>query len=115
MNDYRSNNYWDNYIRKKFSKKGQLKNLTITDLYKVYDYPISKFWGHTTEGNIVKVTYWEDGENIFIAVAHDETYDGVEDMNVFQLYLKKVDDDVIIDILEKDFLWDIKNYFSFCE
>jgi hypothetical protein len=116
MNDHWSENYWDNYIRKKFSKSSKSnKNLTIKELYKVYDYPKNIFCGHTTDDYIVKVSYWLEDNNIFLGVGYDETYYGADDLTTYQLYLKDINDEIVVDILKEEFKWNIINYFSFCE
>tara|TARA_R110000765_G_scaffold31595_5_gene73820 strand:+ start:3818 stop:4165 length:348 start_codon:yes stop_codon:yes gene_type:complete len=115
MNDSWSENYWDEYIREKFSKKENPKNLTIVEFYKIYDYPRNVFWGHTNDDRIVKVTYWKESNKSYFGFGCDETYYGADDMNMFQLYRDDINDDVLLEILKGEFKWNIINYFDFCE
>ena len=115
MNEFWANNYWDDYIKNKFSSRGRVRDLQIVNFYKVYDNPRNKFWGHTDKDNIVKVSYWSEGNITKMAIGHDETYDGADDMFVFDIYTSKANDEYIIEILKDRFGWDIQDYFSFCE
>jgi hypothetical protein len=115
MNDFWANNYWDDYIQNKFSNRGRIKNLRITKLYKVYSVPRCKFWGHTDKDNIAKVSYWSEDGVIKLAIGHDETYDGVDDMTVFDIYTDTATDCYILEILQERFGWIIEDYFDFCE
>jgi len=116
MNDHWSENYWDNYIRKKFSNnKDSNKNLTVTELYKVYDYPKSIFCGHTIDDYIVKVSYWSEDTELFLGVGYDETYYGADDITTYRIYLGDINDKIMLDVLKEEFRWNIINYFSFCE
>jgi len=115
MNDYWANNYWDDYVKNKFSNRGRIKNLRITKFYKVYNSPRCKFWGHTDKDNIVKVSYWFEGKLTKMAIGHDETYDGADDMYVFDIFSPGANDDYILNILQERFRWVIEDYFDFCE
>jgi hypothetical protein len=115
MNDHWSENYWDNYIRKKFSYNKSSRDLTIVELCKVYDYPRSIFCGHTDNDYIVKVSYWSEDTNLYLGVGYGETYYEADDITTYQLFLKDIDDEAVIDILKNEFRWNIINYFSFCE
>ena len=115
MNDFWTENYWDEYIREKFSKKGDCRNLTVVELYKIYDYPIRTLKGHTNDDRVVKVIYWKECDKIFFGVGCDETYDGADNMNPYLLYRSDINDDVVLDILKEEFKWNIIDYFDFCE
>jgi hypothetical protein len=115
MNDHWSENYWDNYIKRKFSYNGSSRNLTIVELCKVYDYPQNIFCGHTNNDYIVKVSYWSEENKIYLGIGYGETYYEADDITSYQLFLDNINDEIVLELLKQEFGWNIVNYFSFCE
>ena len=116
MNDEWAKEFWDEYIRKKFSNpEKRLYNINITKLYKVYDNP-SKFWGHIDKDWIVKVSYWKHTNNIYkLGISHAETYFDADYLELFDVHREVLRDPGALELLKHKFKWTIQSFFDFCD
>lgn len=110
--------YWDNYIKTKFSSNSKFYNLEITKLIKFKDSNThTKFIGYGPNDdyilNIVKVT----NNNInFIGMGKGESiYEAYPDAYFYLNTTSSVEDIKLLKIISKTFNWKIKEYQNICD